>query len=230
MKHRIYVVTLVMGLLFGYSAALGGETLETVEKKIIAKWSKLKSMSAKMTMEMKGPAMSGKSDGTVEYLQQDGLELFRIEMKMEQAMGDQKREISASTICDGKFVYTTSDMMGQKYVMKQKPDAMQVSPGGKLMFESLKKNSELKLLPDKKVDGKAAFVIEASPKAAGGQPSKLFFAQDTGMMLKMVALDPEGNPAMTMSYTDVKLNPKLDPDRFVFKAPEGVQVMDMTGQ
>ena len=33
---------------------------------------------------------------------------------------------------------------------------------------------------------------------------------------------------MTTKYTDIKLNEKIDPERFVFTAPEGVQVMDMT--
>ena len=233
MKNRIYLVTLATALLFCCSTSFGGETLESVEKKIVEKWSKLESMSAKMTMEMSQAGASGKSDGTVEYLKRDEKELFRSEMKMTQEMGAQKMEVSVCMICDGEFAYTSTDMMGQKMVMKQKPDAMQGSPGGKSMFDNLEKINELKSLPDEKVDGKPTFVIEATPKAAGAQPpmkSKLFFAKDTGIMIKMVVLDAEGKSAMTMSYTEVKLNPKIDPGRFVFEAPEGVQIMDMTGQ
>ncbi|GAF73674.1 unnamed protein product, partial [marine sediment metagenome] len=97
---------------------------------------------------------------------------------------------------------------------------------------NMKKNSTLTLLPDEKVEEQAAYVIESKPKSPGPQPmakSKMFFAKDSGIMIKMVGLDAEGKAIMTMNVKDVKLNPEISPDRFVFKAPEGVEVMDMTG-
>jgi outer membrane lipoprotein-sorting protein len=44
----------------------------------------------------------------------------------------------------------------------------------------------------------------------------------------MVANGPDGKPMTTMTYTDIKINPDIPADRFVFKAPEGVQVQDMS--
>ena len=155
-----------------------------------------------------------------------------MEMKVEQSFGDQKMEGAVSTISDGTFVYNLNDMMGQKMAVKQKADSLQGTPGGKQMFENMKKNSTLTLLPDEKVEGQAAYVIESKPKSPGPQPmakSKMFFAKDSGIMIKMVGLDAEGKAIMTMNVKDVKLNPEISPDRFVFKAPEGVEVMDMTG-
>jgi outer membrane lipoprotein-sorting protein len=182
-------------------------------------------------MNMQG--MSMKSEGTIEYLIQDGKELFRMDMTMKQSMGGQEMDGSMSTIADGQFVYAVTEMMGQKMAMKQKPDSFQGAVGGKQMFEDMKKSNELKLLPDEKVDGQATFVIEATPKSAGPRPyanSKMFFAKDSGIMVKMVGVDTGGNEVMTMKVSDVKRDPKIDADRFVFKAPEGVQVMDMTGR
>ena len=232
MKIHICLTTVAISLLTLQAGALAGETLESVEKKIIEQWSKLKSMSAKTTMEMTMQGMSMKSDGTTEYLNDQGKEKYRMDMKMEQSFGDQKMEGSVSTISDGTFVYNLNDMMGQKMAMKQKADSLQGAPGGRQMFDNMKKNSELTLLPDEKIDGQAAYVIESKPKSPGPQPmskSKMYFAKDSGIMIKMVGLDAEGKAIMTMNVKDVKLNPKISPDRFVFKAPEGVQVMDMTG-
>ena len=33
---------------------------------------------------------------------------------------------------------------------------------------------------------------------------------------------------MTMTYHDIKLNPKIHPGRFIFKAPPGVKIVDRT--
>ena len=72
MKIRICLAALSMSFLTFQAGALAGETLESVEKKVIEKWSKLKSMSAKTTMEMTMQGMSMKSDGTTEYLNDQG--------------------------------------------------------------------------------------------------------------------------------------------------------------
>ena len=233
MRIRIRLATLVLSLLAVSSSAIAADTLESVEKKITEQWSKLKSLSAKTTMDMNMQGMSMKSEGTIEYMTRDGKELFRMDMTMKQSMGGQEMDGSMYTIADGQFVYAVTEMMGQKMAMKQKPDAFQGAVGGKQMFEDMRKNNELKLLPDEKVDGQGTFVIEAKPKPTGPKPyshSKMFFAKDTGIMVKMVGVGADGQEVMTMKVSDVKRDAKIDADRFVFKAPDGVQVMDMTAR
>ena len=238
MKRCIVWNVSVLSVLLLPPLAVGGDTTEAVEKKLIENWSKVQSLSAKLVMsadmgseDQKG---SAKGEGTFEYMLKDGKALFRNEMKMTQEFGGaQKMETSTLTISDGQFAYMLTDGMGQKMAMKRKAgEGGSGNPGGKEVFETLKKDNDLKLLPDDKVDGKDAYVIEAVPKAAeptGPSTMVFFFHKDTGMMLKMVGKDKSGKQLMTMTYSDVQVNPKINPDRFVFKAPEGVQVMDMTG-
>ena len=233
MNTRIRLATLVCLLLVFSSGVLAAETLESVEKQIIARWSKLTSLTAKTTMVMNMQGMSMTSEGTIECMKRGDKELLRMEMTMKQSMGGQSKDTAMSVIMDGEYVYNMTEMMGHKRAMKQKPDSFRGAVGGKRVFEDLKREHELKLLPDEKVDGQAVFVIKATPKGAKPKPytnSKNFFAKDTGIMVKMIGVDAGGNEVMTMTVSDVKRNPEIDPDRFVFKAPEGVQVMDVTGQ
>jgi hypothetical protein len=100
-------------------------------------------------------------------------------------------------------------------------------------FDGLKKEYDLKLLPDETVDGKATWVIEAKAKQSiPGGPATLvsYFDKSNGMNIKIVGKDPGGKTVLTATTSDIKINPPLKPERFVFKAPEGVEVMDLTKQ
>ena len=207
------------------------EALDALEKTLIQKWSKIESLSTKITMSMEMPSMSSKAEGTMEYLKKDGKELQRMELKSEMTLaGGQTMASSTLTINDGEYNYTLTEMMGQKTAMKSKSDKMQGSPFGGKMFETLKKDNTLTVLPDEKVGGQDAHVIKVVPKAAGQPGAKvmqMYFAKDTGMMIQPLGIDPAGKTVMTMSYFDVKINETIDPARFVFKAPAGVTIMEM---
>ena len=90
--------------------------------------------------------------------------------------------------------------------------------------------AELKVLPDSSSDGRAAWVIEATPKPdqAGQGKTVIHYDKESGQMIKMVAYTPDGKPMTTMTYSDIKINDKISPDRFVFKAPPGVEVQDLS--
>ena len=88
--------------------------------------------------------------------------------------------------------------------------------------------SGLKVLQDKSVDGHSVWVIEAMPKSDIPQGrTVMYFQQTTGQMIKMVAYSPDGAPMTTMTHSDVKVNPSITADRFVFDAPPGVVVQEM---
>jgi outer membrane lipoprotein-sorting protein len=44
----------------------------------------------------------------------------------------------------------------------------------------------------------------------------------------MMGLDEASMPMMTLTYQDVRINPGIDPSRFVFEAPAGVTMVDQT--
>ena len=238
MRNRTVVI--LVAVLLGWVATAGaGDTLESVEKKLTEKSKTVKALTADVSMvtdmAFPGGSSKSKSTGTLEFLKKGDMFLSRMEINTvsTQKYGEQetKMESSTQTILDGEFAYVLADQMGQKMAMKQKADNMQ-GADAETMFRTLRKDHDLKLLPDSTVDGQAVYVIEATPKSAatGAGKSVSYFAKDSGLVVKMVNFNPQGQPMSEMTYTSIKVNPKIDPDRFVFKAPAGVQVMDMTTQ
>ena len=230
---------LMAGLVLGWTlpAAVADE-LEKVEKKLAEGWKKHKSMTAEFTMvtkmEQPGFAMESTTKGTQEMMRKGDQLLFHTGMTTStvQKVGEQesKSESKVTMVSDGTYAYTLTEMMGQKTAVKTKADPQQAGDP-QATFKFLRKDHTLKLLPEETIEGKKAFVIEATPKQTqpmGPGKSVYFFLQDDGVLVKMVSADQAGKPMSTMTYTDYKFNVKIDPQRFVFKAPEGVQVIDQT--
>ncbi len=57
-----------------------------------------------------------------------------------------------------------------------------------------------------------------------------YFDKATGVMVKSVSKNVAGKVTMESLTTDLKVNSSISADRFVFTAPEGVEVMDLTKQ
>lgn len=91
----------------------------------------------------------------------------------------------------------------------------------------------LKLLPDETVDGKPCYVIEMTPASPAMRATMgrmvSYYVKKTGLSIKGVSYDTKGKVSSTTITTDVKVDEKIDPSQFVFKAPAGVTVQDMTG-
>lgn len=235
MKNRLFSLVAALALVLCVSSiAVADEKLDAVEKELTKAWGNFESMTADMTMTMAMPGMTTKTTGTIELEHKGGKDRYRMDMKSEMDMGGQKMSTASSTVSDGEFIYTVSEAMGQKTAIKMKPGQGQMSaPVGKEAFDSLKEQFELKVLPDETVDGDVAHVLEGKPKQNMGSPittMKMYFAKKHGIMVKMVGFDANGAEVMSTHYKNVKINPKIDASRFVFKAPEGVEVMDMTGK
>ena len=238
MRNRTGAVWSVVVLAW-VTTVSAGETLETVEKKLTEKSKSITSLTADITMvtdvNFEGGSSKSESKGTLEYLKQGEKFLSRMELKTvaTQRFGEQETKMDSSTltIVDGDITYLLLDQMGQKMAMKQKAQNAYGADADS-MLKPLRKEHDLKLLPDSSVDGTATYVIEATPKSAatGGGKIVMYLAKDTGIVLRMLNFDNQGRPMANTTYANIKMNPKIDASRFVFKAPEGVQIMDMTAQ
>jgi len=218
-KRMILLTTMIIAVgLAGLGRAAAADTLESVEKQLLEKWGQVQTMSAKVTIEGVMPNMT--ANGAYELMKKGDKSLFRMEL----SFGEQ---VSQTMIGDGDFVYGVMERMGQTQALKAKPDDAQAMDAGS-QLRALRKTHELKLLPDQSIDGQTTCVIEATPKEPGGGKTITHFAKETGIMLRVITQDATGDPAWTMTMSDVKTNAKIDPSRFVFTAPPGVQVMDMT--
>lgn len=241
MKTARICYALVAGL-FVSGTALAADTLEDVEKKILALSEKNKTLTAKTatSTDIEGPGMrmKSKSEGAYETARRGDKTLMRMEGKTSGTtkIADQpetKTEGKSLVIADDQFLYTLSDTDGQKMAIKMKVDPTKMNATSKEGFDQMRKDHNLKLLPDEKIDGKEAYVIEATPKKPKPETtelSKFYYSKENGVLVKSVmeSKGPQSKSNVTFSLSEIKTNVDIKPERFVFKAPEGVEVMDMT--
>jgi outer membrane lipoprotein-sorting protein len=221
-------------LVMSTTAALAAETLDSVEKEITDKWAKMTSLTADMATDatMGGAVM--KMTGTIEFLNKSGKELFRLEAEFETTDDGRKTKGTTTTIVDGEHQYTLAEFATPtgkvKSATKTNVEDFQGAPIGKKMFEQMKTHNELRLLPGEKVGDTDCYVFEATPRKEGEEIalSKMYFAKDNGVMVKMVSYDADQKAVMTVTYSDIKINVDIVAERFVFTAPEGVEVRDLT--
>lgn len=218
------------------AAPVRADTLEAVEKKLAEQSRKTTSMSMKMktVSDVSGEGFKSKTtiDGTYEYMMDGKKTLTRIDVstKTQMELGGAQQNIDAKSlsISDGELMWVLSEQSGQKMVSKMKADDKQVTS----WREDMKEWYNLKLLPDETVDGKPCYVIEMTPKkspaAAAEYRTVQYYQKDTCVVVKAVSYGADRKPVSTTTYSDIKINPKLDKGRFKFTPPAGVPVMDMT--
>ncbi len=229
------VLTVLLG-----TGSVPADTLESVEKTIISKVGGYTSYQGRITttQDVQTSQMKYESHGDFAYecLKQADKWLYRAESTSKSrsvAEGeDVKEEITRLMVCDGEFVWTLTDVDGEKSIVKTRAaDQTDMVLMDQAYFETLHQNFDLKLLPDETVSGKATWVIQATPREAvdDGQIATMFmyFDKETGLSLKSVGKDAAGSVIMT-SLKEVKVNVPVPAGRFVFKVPEGVEVFDAT--
>ena len=237
--RRLAIAILVIGF-GGQAMTVAGDTIESVEKTLIERAAKITSLQFNMTstsdFESQGYRFKQDSKGQYEYLLKGDKMLYRMESKARSVTVQGGKEETSNTVttmvCDGEFLYMLNDADGQKTVMKQDP-TNQAWVTNQAYFDNLRRYHDLNQLPDETVDGKSTYVIECTPKdeISGGAPKTImimYFDKKTGIGIKTIGKDSTGKVVSTGLTTDVKINSDISADRFVFKAPEGVQVLDMT--
>ena len=213
------------------------DAVEALERTILAQWEKIRSLSAKMTtMEeiRRGEERRTKWDGagTYDCMRKGDEILVRLEVVNSvvlppgEEVADNSRKML--TIYDGEFVYSLAEAMGMRHARKIDVDRGSgfeiVGPG---VFKRLRRASTLKVLPEGMVNDRPAYVIEGIPKS-GDQKHLYYFDKELGIMIKMVVEDRNQERIRTLLITDVEVNPEFSDDHFVFTAPQGVRVRDMT--
>ncbi len=218
------------------SSTAAAEDLKTVKEKIMAGWDKHRSITAKVKLvaEATGSrAHKSKGEGTYQVLKQGEKTLFRTDHEIVMVVKAGGREMKmvqkATKIMDGQYTYSLVEAMRGTAATKAKATPRdRTDPNS--MFKQLDKAYTLKLLPEERVDGQQVYVIEATAKKKrkGSFTKGIYYFRKDGILVKQTAQMDESK--MTTTFTDIKLNGKIDPGRFVFKPPPGVEVRDMTGQ
>ncbi len=231
-----------VALLAVVGSTVAGDTIESVEKAIIEQGKKIESLQfkSKTSSDFDQPGWKYKQemDGTYHYALDAGKMLYRIESKditvTAQEGNEETRKSNTLMVCDGAFIWISSETDGQKTVMKQKASNQNWFVS-KAYFNNMRMMYNLKLLPDETVDGRSTWAIEASPKpemASGPSATTMtmYHDKETGVGYKTISKNTEGKVVSTSTTSDLKVNSSIDRDLFTFKVPEGVEVMDLTQQ
>lgn len=213
-------------------------TIETVEAALVKKWNEYTSLSAELEVVTEIDNAEGRSRGMVtskyEYLRAGGKTFIRQEGKssrVEQQKGEsiRKSDGAITLIADGEFLYNLSDIWGEPTILKMNQGTTQETLGGPGLFQTLHGEYDLKLLPGEVIDGQEVYVIEALSKVPTGEMNHMIYyiSKETSVALKMVNRSNNGTFQTTLKVKNVQINPVLHPDRFIFKPPPGIRIVDL---
>lgn len=247
MNRNLLTVGLVA--LLGVQGLALGETLESVEKALAEKMAARKTLKFKQKTrsDMKTPEMRLQvdADSVVTYARKpENGWASRIESKTRtvHTMKDQpetKQDGKMLTIADGKHMYILTETPEVTSAMKQKLDGLTaLNPFDvKAQFAEQRKQFDLKLMPDEKIEGVECYAIESVPKKDGPNAEQMaavfsravnYYDKKTGVSVKGLVYDKDGKVTTTTVTSDVTFDEAVADDQFVFKAPPGVEVVDMT--
>lgn len=217
------------------------ESIEEAEKKLVDAHSKLRSYTARLKDVEDFPLTAGDymksdTDGTVEWMRKDDKILYRMEIKGTSAQKfgatESKAEQTSTFVSDGEMFYTLGEQLGQKRFIKQNRDSS-INGDFRTMLEMVRKGNDVKLIADDKVDGAECFVVEITPKARPADDDPIhktlaWFRKDIGLCVKVASYNKDGKEVFSHILLGMKVDVPIDAGRFVLKAPDGVEVTDLT--
>jgi hypothetical protein len=112
----------------------------------------------------------------------------------------------------------------EKHIPKAFEDLYLGGPG---VFDRLRHLYVPKRLPDTKFDDRQVYVISGVSKQPGIRVL-YFFDHQTGIVVRIRLEHESRGFYRTITLTDLKLDVDLPDERFVFTAPEGVEIVDKT--
>jgi outer membrane lipoprotein-sorting protein len=218
--------------------ACAEETLDQVYARLAEARKAVTSMSYEvegtMVADNKGNLSISTSIGSVELLRKGDKWLVRIEDKLVSSRKPGNVEVrgETTTVYDGEMLYSYSFMAidgGMKSCSKMKvPERWSDAYDERADFEKLKAHHELKLLPDDFSNDVPVYVIEAKRKIAPFVVYRHYYSKQTGVWMGSTAKSADGNASEKISRKNVKINPELPAERFIFTPPPGVTVEDRT--
>ncbi len=211
--------------------------LRTVIGELTARWDELQGFSASVATEL--PQAAGNpgttmGKGTYEWSKRGEKRLLRfglannIRIVTGEAKAIRTGEL-LTFVYDGEFLYSQlqqSRTFKQTTKYRYEPDRV-LQIGGKELFRSLMEGNNLKLQPEEMVNGRASYVIEATPVAGKGS-SMHYFDKQTGVRARMIERDEAGKATLTLTLSEFNTNPEFSEDYFSYRLPEGFELIDKT--
>lgn len=233
MKKRIIIFMILFSAVF--PKFVFSEELDTKKalEDINLKLSDINSYSADMSFYFVFDAEEKKIDGKISFDKPDYL-------WMEISSSD-ARQPSQLMISNGEnyWMYIPRDKVvfvtDLKIVREKYPDYYleHQSAGISSPFRGMD-ISTITLISEKDYNNGSAYVFRARPgsdfvsQGVDFSEAEFWIGIDDGLLKKIVFFDKDNNPVMTQVYSNIKVNIPVDKERFDFKIPEEVEVIDMT--
>ncbi len=241
MIHVVMIFSWLLGVAQSQSSAPDVTSFDQVKSASSQHCREIHSLTGKIRIDTESSTQQltvhSEALGSYEHLvRKDGKLLFRVDLqnKVTQSANGRSASIdqSVSTISDGHFSYTLTTQPGQPATaLRNLPKPSQTVLGDEAFFDGLSRGYHVRVLPDEKIDGKDVWVLEARPKAPGRVAKTIHYIQkDHGIRVRSTGHDATGKRVQLTELSDIKIDPPLKQDRFVFKAPAGVKIVDMTQQ
>lgn len=249
---RLLGIAIALSLIGAAIPAAQAQDAEAIIEELKSKIGDFKSYSADMTMTMNFVGMSIESAGTV-IVQDKRLAMTMTMDMMGQKMithsvMDDSGMMWTEIDMGGMKQVTKLDM--NKMIETGSEIAGLPSPAGGIggnpmeAIEQMMETFDLTLDGKDTIDGVEVYRLSAEVKdelkdqldptgqmaqmGVSMESIKMAIGVEDGFPREYSMLATDGTPVMTMTYSNLVLNPDIDPSVFDYTPPEGVQVMDMT--
>jgi len=152
------------------------------------------------------------------------------------------------------WMWQEMDMLGKKQVMKTDMAmvASNLSAKGNMKLDGIqnadpsrqwdysRKYMNFTLGAATTIDGQPSWLLEAvwkpetianpalAPQVASCSKMRMYVGQQDGFTRRIEQFDKDGKPGVTIEFTKLKFNEKLDDSMFQYKPPAGVEAIDVT--
>ena len=240
---RFIVGAMAFGLLgFVGNAEAQPRSVDATQALIQEAWSRVESYTASVEVFMQVPMgtlqLPYSGSGQLAFRKDGSFGSFRLDSQGELALPGRDR--SATVPQDlrlnfhGDLFHLATRFLWQPLVLQYNAAEDKAEAGSlyDLLFQSMGAEATLQVHPDVTVHETLAFLIEAravEDPGDEGTPTRgmFYFAQDTGILLRLDAYNARGSSLLALTCRDIRLNAPIDGDHFAFTPPDGYPVIDL---
>ena len=230
MSSRLRMVFLAFAILAAAPFVWGQDTLDSVQKAVVERMDALSSTSttiagtADIKLKPENPtAMHVFGSGGMDYAKKDGKVFARAELSAALSAEATAKLARVLGVFDGKDAYYEVEFFGKVESHMLANPLGDTPPSAKALFDLLKQNFDLVVLPSEKMGNKDAYVLSGNLKAPSNDLPlsrlQLWLAQDTGVILKVVGFDKQNAPFLDLNAMDIQLNQPIPDERFKYTPP-----------
>ena len=212
MKKLSFSLSLLIIFLFCSSAS--AITSEKLAAKVEEKYRSIKDLSMNFTKTLKSEIFETQRE-TKGKMYLKNPDKFRIETKEE------------IIVTDGKFLWTYSEQNEQ--VIKSRLDRSKNIFKPNQYLSNFREEYKAKLTGEEKIDKTKCYKLVLTPKKEDSFITKMIIWIDKkNLLAKKLEYQDSNDNQVTLVFDHIKINKGIKDSKFVFKAPEGVEELDLT--